>query len=76
MALSNALVQANADDIHRGRVMSVYMMEFGLTNLGIFFIAILAGFIGVQWAIGGRSVILLFVVLYYILRVPSIRQLP
>ena len=76
MALSNALVQANADDIHRGRVMSVYMMEFGLTNLGIFFIAILAGFIGVQWAIGGSSAILLFVVLYYILRVPSIRQLP
>ena len=76
MALSNALVQANADDSHRGRVMSVYMMEFGLTNLGIFFIAILAGFIGVQWAIGGSAAILLVVVLYYFLRVPSIRRLP
>ena len=56
--------------------MSVYMMEFGLTNLGIFFIAILAGFIGVQWAIGGSAAILLVVVLYYFLRVPSIRRLP
>ena len=76
MALSNALVQANADDIHRGRVMSVYMMEFGVTNLGIFFIAILAGFIGVQWAIGGGAAILLVIVLYYMVKVPTIRQLP
>lgn len=76
MALSNALVQANADDEHRGRVMSVYMMEFGVTNFGIFVIAIVAGLIGVQWAIGFSAAALLVVSLYYIINVPSIRRLP
>ena len=76
MALSNALVQANADDEHRGRVMSVYMMEFGVTNLGIFVIAILAGLIGVQWAIGFSAAALLVVSLYYMFNVSSIRRLP
>ena len=55
MALSNALVQANADDRTPRPVMSVYMMEFGVTNFGIFLIAILAGHIGVQWATAGRG---------------------
>jgi MFS family permease len=76
MALSNALVQANTDDEHRGQVMGVYMMGFGVTNLGIFVIAILAGLIGVQWAIGFSAAVLLVVSLYYMFNVPSIRRLP
>ena len=76
MALSNALVQANADDAHRGRVMSVYMMEFGVTNFGIFLIAILAGHIGVQWAIGGGAALLGFMTLYFFLKTPNVRRLP
>ena len=76
MALSNALVQANADDAHRGRVMSVYMMEFGVTNFGIFLIAILAGHIGVQWAIGGGAALLGVMTLYFFLKTPNVRRLP
>ena len=76
MALSNALVQANADDAHRGRVMSVYMMEFGVTNFGIFLIAILAGHIGVQWAIGGGAALLAVMTLYFFLKTPNVRRLP
>ena len=75
MALSNALVQANSDDVHRGRVMSVYMMEFGVTNFGIFLIAILADVIGVQWAIGAGAAILGVVTVYFYLRTPIVRQL-
>ena len=75
MALSNALVQANADDAHRGRVMSVYMMEFGVTNFGIFLIAILAGHIGVQWAIGGGAALLGLMTLYFFLKTPNVRRL-
>ena len=56
--------------------MSVYMMEFGITNFGIFVVAIIAGMVGVQWAIGVSAAALLLVTLYYIARVPSIRQLP
>lgn len=76
MALSNALVQANADDAHRGRVMSVYMMEFGVTNFGIFLIAIMADVIGVQWAIGGSAALLGVTTVYFYLRTPNVRHLP
>lgn len=75
MALSNALVQANSDDQHRGRVMSVYMMEFGVTNFGIFLIAILADVIGVQWAIGGGAALLGVITVYFYLRTPNVRNL-
>ena len=75
MALSNALVQANSDDIHRGRVMSVYMMEFGVTNFGIFLIAIMADIIGVQWAIGGSAALLGVITVYFYLRTPNVRNL-
>ena len=75
MALSNALVQANSDDRHRGRVMSVYMMEFGVTNFGIFLIAILADVIGVQWAIGGGAALLGVITVYFYLRTPNVRNL-
>ena len=75
MALSNALVQANADDAHRGRVMSVYMMEFGVTNFGIFLIAILADYVGVQWAIGGGAALLGLITLYFYMKTPNVRNL-
>ncbi|MDE2899790.1 MAG: MFS transporter [Chloroflexota bacterium] len=75
MALSNALVQANSDDRHRGRVMSVYMMEFGVTNFGIFLIAILADVIGVQWAIGGGAALLGVITVYFYTRTPNVRNL-
>lgn len=75
MALSNALVQANADDAHRGRVMSVYMMEFGVTSFGIFLVAILADVVGVQWAIGGGAAILGVFTLFFYLKTPNVRNL-
>ena len=53
--LSNTLLQANTDDSHRGRVMSVYMMNWGLTMVGVFFISMLADTIGVQLAVGGAA---------------------
>ena len=75
MALSNTLVQAYADDAYRGRVMSIYMMEFGITNFGVFGVAIVADAIGVQWAIGGMSAVLVLLSFYYLLFVPKIRNL-
>ena len=75
MALSNTLVQAYAEDSYRGRVMSIYMMEFGITNFGVFGVAIVADAIGVQWAIGGMSAVLVLLSFYYLLFVPKIRNL-
>jgi len=75
MALSNTLLQAYTDDAYRGRVMSVYMMEWGITFVGVFFVGVLADYTGVQWAIGGSAAILLGVVLYYLIFTSRIRNL-
>ncbi|MBI2936550.1 MAG: MFS transporter, partial [Chloroflexi bacterium] len=75
MSLSNILIQESTDDAYRGRVMGVYNMEWGLTSLSSFGVALLAGFIGVQWAIGGMAALLLVAALYYLAFVPSIRRL-
>ena len=75
MALSNALTQAYTDDEHRGRVMSVYMMEFGVMSIATFGAAALAEIIGIQLAIGGMAALMVFVVIFYVAFVPRIRQL-
>lgn len=75
MALSNALVQAYTEDAYRGRVMSIYMMEFGITNFGVFGISLLAEIVGVQWSIGTISAIMVVIGIYYLMFVPSIRRL-
>ena len=75
MALSNTLVQDNVDNEHRGRVMSFFMMEFGLSNFAVFGVAILAGFLGVQWAVGGVALLMIPLAGYFFIFVPSIRRL-
>jgi MFS family permease len=75
MALSNTLLQSNTDDSHRGRVMSVYMMNWGLTMVGVFFISMLADTIGAQLAVGGAAGLLAIIVLYYLFFSRQIRYL-
>jgi MFS family permease len=68
MSLSNVLVQSYSDESYRGRVMSIYMMEFGLTMLGTSVVALFADVVGPQWAIGATAVMLIVVVLYLFTR--------
>ena len=58
MSLSNVLLQAYVHDAYRGRVMSVYMMEFSIVSFGVFAVGVLAAFVGIEWAIGGTAVAL------------------
>ena len=74
MSLSNVLLQAYVDNDYRGRVMSVYMMEFSIVSFGVFLVGILAGLVGVQWAIGGTAVALTIVSLGGLLY-PRLRNL-
>ena len=74
MSLSNVLLQAYVEDQYRGRVMSVYMMEFGIVSFGVFGVGILAALIGVQWAIGATAVALTITSLVALLY-PRIRDL-
>lgn len=75
MTLGNALLQFYVQEEYRGRIMSLYMMEFGLTSFGVFAASLIADIIGVQWSIGGMAVALVIatVIVYFVS--PRIRQL-
>ena len=75
MALSNTLLQSYTEDAFRGRVMSVYMMEWGITMIGVFLVGVLADVSGVQWAIGGSAGLMVLATVYALIFIPRIRRL-
>jgi hypothetical protein len=75
---STALVttlQTLTDADYLGRVMSILMMNQGLSGLGTFFVGILSESIGVQYAIGGFATALVLLSLYFIVFLPKVRRL-
>ncbi len=75
MTLGNTLIQYYVKDEYRGRVMSILLMEFGISSFGTFFAAILAGVWGVQWAVGGFASVLVLLSLLAFFVVPRLRKL-
>jgi MFS family permease len=75
LSLSNTLLLAHTDDTHQGRVMSVYMMNWGITMVGVFFVSILADHVGAQLAVGAAAGLLGVITLYYLFLTPRIRRL-
>jgi MFS family permease len=75
LTLSNTLLQFYSDDAHRGRVLSVHMMNWGITMVGVFGMSVLADIIGAQWALGGSAGLLGLITLYYLFYTPRIRRL-
>jgi MFS family permease len=74
-ALSQGLLHAYVDNAYRGRVMSVFMTQFSMMQLGTFFVGILAEAVGIRVAFAGLGVCLMAVTLAALLFVPRIRQL-
>tara|TARA_B100002003_G_scaffold249743_1_gene286915 strand:- start:29734 stop:31047 length:1314 start_codon:yes stop_codon:yes gene_type:complete len=74
MSLSNVLLQAHVDNDYRGRVMSIYMLEFSILAISIYPISLLADRVGPQIAVGisGVGLVLLVLVLF---KVPAYRDL-
>jgi MFS family permease len=75
MSLSNALVQSYSQDEYRGRVMSIYMMEFSLMSLGIYGVGVLANTVGPQIAIGSTALGLVILVVGLFCFSPRYRNL-
>ena len=75
MTLGNTLLQYYVQDEYRGRVMALYMMEFGLTSFGVFFTGILTDIIGVRWSVGGLAIMLVILSIYLLAFVPRLRNL-
>ena len=75
MTLGNALLQYYVQEEFRGRVMALYMMEFGLTSFGVFGASLLADMIGVEWSIGGMAIALIIATIIVYFVSPRMRQL-
>ena len=75
MTLAGSLLQHYTEDAYRGRVMAIYMMEFGLTSLSVFVAGVLADTIGIQWAIGSLAVLLIALSLVVLAFSPRLRAL-
>lgn len=87
--LSNTLLQSYTAPGYRGRVMSLYSMEDGVTSLGGFVAAMVAGGIslnlagvslqwggvGVQWTVAGFAMALVALPLFTAIFQPKIRRL-
>jgi len=59
MSLPVAMLQSYVKPEFRGRVMSFYGVEIGLSSFGAFLAAMLADTIGVQWGVGGLAIALI-----------------
>jgi MFS transporter, DHA1 family, staphyloferrin A biosynthesis exporter len=70
-----ALLQSLTDPIFLGRVMSIMMLNFGLSSLGTFFAAVLAQTLSAPWAIGGLALVLVGISLSSLLFVSRLRKL-
>ena len=75
MTLSTTLLQYYVENAYRGRVMSVYLMEFGLTSFGTFAAGMIAASVGVQWAIGGFAMALAALSVLALIFAPRLRRL-
>lgn len=74
-SLSNVLVQSYVEDEYRGRVMSVYMLQFNLSQLGAFITGLLASVVGPRAALGGTSLALVAIALGALVFIPRLRNL-
>jgi MFS family permease len=75
MALGNSLIQYYTDAAYRGRVMSFFMLGFGLSSLGAFFAGILAEGIGAPWSVGSLAMVLIVITIVLMAASPRIRKL-
>ncbi len=75
MTLGNTLIQYYVDDQYRGRVMSIFFMQFGLTSFGAFVAGLLAEKVGIQIAVGSFGLILVALSILAIIFLPRIRNL-
>ena len=73
--LGSTLLQTYSDADHLGRVMSVNMMDMGISSLGTLLVSVLTESIGVQWSIGGFAVALALLSVSFMVFVPKLRKL-
>ena len=74
--INQALIMEQVEDEYRERVMSVFMMNFGLIPLGVLPAAAVAEWLGAQVSIGILAVLLLVVTSIVLVTQKQLRQTP
>ena len=75
LALNNALVQLATPDALQGRVMSIYLMTWGLLPLGSLPQGVLADWLGAPAVVAGAGLLGALIVLLMAVRSPTLRHL-
>ena len=75
MTISSTLLQAYSEPEYRGRVMSIYSIQWGLMSVITFVAGVLAETFPVQWVLGSLSMILIAASVLAIIFIPSFRKL-
>jgi MFS family permease len=75
MVASNTLLLSYSDAAYRGRVLSIGMMEFGLTPVGTIPAGFIADQVGVPWVVGVQGVVVTLAFLAAGLLRPQIRRM-
>ena len=55
MAIGMTLIQYYVDPAYRGRAMSIQMLGFGMSSLGVLFGGVMGETLGIEWSIGGLA---------------------
>jgi MFS family permease len=75
MTIGSTLLQAYAEPEYRGRVMSIFSMQWGLMSVITFIAGVLAEAFAVQWVLGSLSMLLIIASILAIIFIPSFRRL-
>ena len=75
MSLGNVLLQTYTDPAYRGRVTSIYMLEFSITAFMVFLLGVAANVVGIQVALGASFTTMLVIVVATLLFSPRARNL-
>ncbi|MCH8061738.1 MAG: MFS transporter [Chloroflexi bacterium] len=73
--INQSLIMEEVEDRYRGRVMSVFMMNFGLMPLGVLPTGFLIDYLGPQFAIGILAVLLFGVSAYMLITQKQLREM-
>ncbi len=68
-------MQTLTEQEYMGRVMSILMMNQGLSGVGTFFVGFLSEGVGVQWAIGGFAAVLALLSASFLIFAPRVRRI-
>lgn len=75
MTIGSTLLQAYAEAEYRGRVMSIFSMQWGLMSVITFFAGLISEEAPIQWVLGSISMLLILLSALAIVFIPRFRKL-